>query len=229
MAHGIDTTNAVARVDRAFVARWIAAAAAALHEQRDHLTQLDAAIGDADHGINMDRGFSVGLERLRSSNAAAPGELLRLVGETLILSVGGAAGPLYGSGMREMGRTLGEAELVDAEALLASLGAGLEEIVRLGAAAPGDKTIVDAWAPAVRALERGLRAGRGADAFTKARGAAEDGMRATIPMVARRGRASYLGPRSEGHQDPGATSTALLFGALDVAAHEGGSLPVEAR
>jgi dihydroxyacetone kinase phosphoprotein-dependent L subunit len=211
-------------VDRGFVERWIGVAAASFHEQRDHLTQLDAAIGDADHGTNMDRGFQAGLARIRESKAAAPGPLLEVVGETLILSVGGAAGPLYGSSLRQVGRALGDADVVDPEALLSALRAGLEEIVRLGAAAEGDKTIVDAYAPAVSALERGLRAGKG-DAFSRARRAAEEGMRATIPMVARRGRASYLGPRSAGHQDPGATSTALLFAALDVAARDDGSRP----
>jgi dihydroxyacetone kinase-like protein len=202
---------------RAFVLRWVETAALSLHDQRDHLTQLDAAIGDADHGINMDRGFEAGSARVRESGAA-PGRLLELLGETLILSVGGAAGPLYGSCMRQVGRFLGDAKDFDAEALLAAMRAGLGEIVRLGAAAEGDKTIVDAYAPALSALERGLRAGRGVDAFGKARKAAEEGMRATIPMIARKGRASYLGARSAGHQDPGATSTALLFAALDSAA-----------
>jgi dihydroxyacetone kinase-like protein len=211
---GIETADGL---DRAFVVRWVEAASSSIHEQRDHLTQLDAAIGDADHGINLDRGFEAGVARIRSSDASPPGRLLQLVGETLILSVGGAAGPLYGSCLREAGRSLGEAEEFDAEALLVALRAGLEEIVRLGAAAEGDKTIVDAYAPALSALERGLRAGRGTGAFANAREAAEAGMRATIPMVAHRGRASYLGPRSAGHQDPGATSTALLFGALDAA------------
>jgi phosphoenolpyruvate---glycerone phosphotransferase subunit DhaL len=209
--------SASAGLDRAFVVRWIEAAASSIHEQRDHLTQLDAAIGDADHGINLDRGFEAGLARVRDSDALPPGRLLQLVGETLILSVGGAAGPLYGSCLREVGRSLGEDEAFDAEALLVALRAGLQEIVRLGAAAEGDKTIVDAYAPALSAMERGLRAGRGAAAFTNAREAAEAGMRATIPLVAHRGRASYLGPRSAGHQDPGATSTALLFGALEAA------------
>lgn len=203
---------------RAFVERWIDASASAIREQRDHLTQLDAAIGDADHGINMARGFEAGLARVRESDTEAPGRLLQLLGETLILSVGGAAGPLYGSCLREVGRSLGDEEAFDAEALLAGLRAGLDEIVRLGAAAEGDKTMVDAYGPALAAFERGLRAGRGLTALAAAREAAEEGMRATIPMVARKGRASYLGTRSAGHQDPGATSTALLFAALDSAA-----------
>lgn len=203
--------------DRGFVVRWVGAAARSIHEQRDHLTQLDAAIGDADHGINMDRGFEAGLARVRESSAG-PGGLLELLGETLVLSVGGAAGPLYGSGLRQVGRALGDADRFDAEALLVALRAGLDEIVRLGAATAGDKTIVDAYGPAISALERGLRAGRGLQAIVRVREAAEEGMRATIPMVARKGRASYLGLRSAGHQDPGATSTALLFAALEHAA-----------
>jgi phosphoenolpyruvate---glycerone phosphotransferase subunit DhaL len=217
--------GAPCELDRAFVVRWIEASAHSIHEQRDHLTQLDAAIGDADHGINMDRGFRAGLARVRESTAPAPGPLLQLLGETLILSVGGAAGPLYGSSLREIGRSLGDDQVADPEALLAALRGGLDEIVRLGAAAEGDKTIVDAYAPALSALERGLRAGRGLEAFAKASRAAEDGMRATIPMIARRGRASYLGSRSAGHQDPGATSTALLFAALDAAARDDGERP----
>jgi dihydroxyacetone kinase-like protein len=217
------TARAPVRVDGSFVLRWIGAGADAIHEQRDHLTQLDAAIGDADHGINMDRGFRAGLARVREATTTAPGRLLQLFGETLVLSVGGAAGPLYGSSLRAGGRSLGDAESVDAEALLGALRAGLEEIVRLGAAAEGDKTMVDAFAPALAALERGLRAARGVEAFAMASEAANAGMRATVPMVARRGRASYLGPRSAGHQDPGATSTALLFAALDAAARGDGS------
>jgi dihydroxyacetone kinase-like protein len=220
VARGNETADGNRPLGRAFVVRWIDVSASSIREERDHLTQLDAAIGDADHGINMDRGFEAGLARVRESDAPAPGRLLQLLGETLILSVGGAAGPLYGSCLREVGRSLGDAERFDPEALLVALRAGLDEIVRLGAAAEGDKTLVDAYRPALAAFERGLRAGRGLGALAAAREAAEQGMRATIPMVARKGRASYLGTRSAGHQDPGATSTALLFAALDTAAVE---------
>ncbi|HEY3264839.1 MAG TPA: dihydroxyacetone kinase subunit DhaL [Actinomycetota bacterium] len=206
------------RLGGPFVLRWVERAAGVLHEQRDHLTQLDAAIGDADHGINMDRGFETGLTRVRESAGSPPGAMLVLLGETLILTVGGAAGPLYGSCLRAAGRSLGDEEAFDGEALLVALRAGLDEVVRLGAAAEGDKTIVDAYRPALSAFERGLRAGRGLGALDVAREAAEGGMRATIPMIARKGRASYLGARSAGHQDPGATSTALLFAALEGAA-----------
>jgi dihydroxyacetone kinase-like protein len=205
-------------LDGAFLVRWIRESARQIHEQRDYLTQLDAAIGDADHGLNMDRGFTAALAKIDGSAALGPGELLETVGTTLVLSVGGAAGPLYGSAIRQMGRSLASSTF-DAETLLVLLRAALEEIQRLGAAQVGDKTIVDALVPAIGAFERGLRSGddlRGAAA--RARGAAEEGMRATVPLQARKGRASYLGPRSVGHQDPGATSTAILIGALERAA-----------
>jgi dihydroxyacetone kinase-like protein len=201
-----------------FVVRWIREVAGDIHDQRDFLTQLDAAIGDADHGINMDRGFAAALAKLEAEPDGAPGDLLETVGTTLVLSVGGAAGPLYGSAIRQMGRALDGATF-DAEGLLVLFRAALDEIQRLGAAQVGDKTIVDALAPAIEAFERGLRSGDDlAKAAARAHTAAEEGMRATIPLQARKGRASYLGPRSVGHQDPGATSTALLFAALERAA-----------
>lgn len=206
------------------VKRWIGLTAKGVHEHRDFLTQLDAAIGDADHGINMDRGYAAALAKVEDMDPAGPGELLETVGSTLVLAVGGAAGPLYGSALRHMGRALGDVEAFDAERLLVGLRAALEEIQRLGAATVGDKTIVDAFSPAIDAFARGLRSNDGPNgAAARAREAAEDGMRSTIPMQARKGRASYLGPRSVGHQDPGATSTAILFagleGALDAGAN----------
>jgi phosphoenolpyruvate---glycerone phosphotransferase subunit DhaL len=204
------------RLDGTFVARWIGHVARQIHDNRDYLTQLDAAIGDADHGVNMDRGFAVALQRIDEDTSRPPGSLLEAVGTTLVLSVGGAAGPLYGSAIRQMGRSLDTSETFDAEDLLVLLRAALEEIQRLGAAQPGDKTIVDALAPAIDAFERGLRSGEDfAAAAERARTAAEEGMRSTVPLQARKGRASYLGPRSVGHQDPGATSTAMLFAALE--------------
>jgi dihydroxyacetone kinase-like protein len=207
------------RLDGVFVSRWIRAAAAAIHDERDHLTQLDAAIGDADHGVNMDRGFALAVERIDAELGSPPGAVLETTGTTLVLSVGGAAGPLYGSALRVMGRALGDDEPFDGEDLIRSLRAALEEIQRLGAATPGDKTMVDALVPAIDGLERGLRVGEPLSvALGRARAAAEDGAHATIPLQARKGRASYLGPRSVGHQDPGATSTALLFAALGSAA-----------
>jgi len=213
-------------LDVAFVRRWLEEAARAIREQRDYLTQLDAAIGDADHGINMDRGFARALEKLEQVDPRSASDLLEVVGATLILSVGGAAGPLYGSSLRHMGAALVNRTAFDGEDLLVALRAGLDEIRRLGAASEGDKTIVDAFAPAIAALERGLRAGRPfPEVVAHAREAAEEGMRATVPMQARKGRASYLGPRSVGHQDPGATSTAILFLALERAATADGREP----
>ncbi len=202
----------------AFVARWIREVAREIHEQRDYLTQLDAAIGDADHGLNMDRGFAAALAKIEGEASRPPGELLETVGTTLVLSVGGAAGPLYGSAIRQMGRAL-TTDGFDPETLLVLLRAALEEIQRLGAAQVGDKTMVDALVPAIAAFERGLRGGDDLlGAAGRARAAAEEGMRATVPLQARKGRASYLGPRSVGHQDPGATSTAILIAALERAA-----------
>jgi dihydroxyacetone kinase-like protein len=195
---------------------WVSGLAALVREQRDYLTQLDAAIGDADHGINMDRGMSAARTKAEGMVEEAPGTILDAVGTTLMFSVGGAAGPLYGTGFRGLGKSLGEQRRFGPEDLLLALRAGLEAIQALGAATEGDKTIVDAYAPALAAFELHLRAGDHLTAVASgAREAAEEGMRSTIPMQARKGRASYLGPRSVGHQDPGATSTALVFTALE--------------
>ncbi|HXF37092.1 MAG TPA: dihydroxyacetone kinase subunit DhaL, partial [Actinomycetota bacterium] len=219
--------GAGARLDAAFVRRWMGSFAELIAASRDHLTQLDAAIGDADHGVNMDRGMRAAMAELASLDGASPGRILHAVGRTLILTVGGAAGPLYGTALRRAGAALGEAPAFGPEELLDCLRAALDGIQRLGAAAEGDKTIVDAFSPALGALRRGLR-GRGGlpAALHAARAAAEEGARATIPMQARKGRASYLGTRSIGHQDPGATSTALLFEALERAAEAGPLEPV---
>ncbi len=201
-----------------FVIEWVSGLAARVRDQRDYLTQLDAAIGDADHGINMDRGLAAALVKVGEMDTAPPGAILDQVGSTLMFSVGGAAGPLYGSGFRGAGKALGEHQRFGAEELLSALRAGLEAIQALGAATEGDKTIVDSYAPAVAAFERCLRAGDELPvAAASARKAAEEGMRSTIPMQARKGRASYLGPRSVGHQDPGATSAAMVFSALEQA------------
>jgi len=197
------------------VRRWLEAAAASVREQRDYLTQLDAAIGDADHGTNMDRGFTAVVEKLQGLEAP-PGRLLVTAGGTLVSTVGGASGPLWGTALRRAGRALGEAEEFDGSELAAALDAALEGVVELGAAQEGDKTMVDALAPAVRALRERLDDGSTvAEALAAARGAGEDGMRATVPLQASKGRASYLGERSIGHQDPGATSTALIIAALE--------------
>lgn len=201
--------------DGALVRAWIARIAASIADQRNFLTQLDAAIGDADHGVNMDRGFSAVVRELADDDVA-PGELLAHTGRVLIFRVGGAAGPLFGEAFRCAGESMGDTDTLDAEALLAALRSALDGVQQLGAAVEGDKTMVDALAPAVGAFEREIRSGRGlSDATAHARDAAEQGMKATIGMQARKGRASYLGARSVGHQDPGATSTYLVFEALD--------------
>ena len=192
---------------------WLSGAAAAVAEQADYLTQLDAAIGDGDHGINMDRGFQAVGKALAGQDASVPpGRLLILAGKTLVSTVGGASGPLWGSFFRGAGRSLGDAELLDGGQLADALDAGVRAVQDLGAAEPGDKTMVDALVPARDALRTAVAAGTGLpEALAAAASAAEEGMRATTPLVARKGRASYLGERSAGNQDPGATSAYLLL------------------
>lgn len=204
-------------VDVDLAKAWVAEFAAAVASERDHLTSLDSAIGDADHGVNLHRGFTAVTAKLAAADPPpdTPGAVLILVGRTLISTVGGASGPLYGTAFREMGKSLGDAAPADDGAFVAAVRAGLDGIRRLGAAAEGDKTMVDAYAPALAALEEAVRGGHPlATAVKSAAHAAEDGARATVPLEARKGRASYLGARSIGHQDPGAASTSLLFTAL---------------
>ena len=167
----------------------------------------------------MDRGFAAVVTVVDAADGLPPGELLVQAGATLVLRVGGAAGPLYGTALREAGRSLGEVGVFGLLELTDALHDALSGIVKLGAAEEGDKTIVDAWAPALRALRDGRSTGAVA-ALHAARVAAEKGAVATTPMEARKGRASYLGPRSVGHQDPGAASTSLLFAALQRAAED---------
>jgi len=201
---------------------WIAATAAVIEEQRDHLTQLDAAIGDADHGINLSRGFAAVLSALETANPATPGAILTLTGSTLISKVGGASGPLYGMAFRSAGKALGDTADVDLAGLAAALEAALAGVQRLGAAREGDKTMVDALAPATGAFSKAVAEGAPeADALAALADAAQAGAAATIPMQALKGRASYLGPRSVGHEDPGAASTALILSALRDAALTG--------
>ncbi|MDQ7904593.1 dihydroxyacetone kinase subunit DhaL [Phytohabitans sp. ZYX-F-186] len=202
-------------MDVALARSWIAAIAAAVAEQADYLTQLDSAIGDADHGVNLNRGFTAVAAALSSAaEPAAVGDVFVKTGTTLVSKVGGAAGPLYGTAFRAIGKALpAGSSTVDAAELGVALRAGLAAVQKLGAAVPGDKTIVDAYGPAVAAFEKAAEEGLAVAARAAAEAAAE-GMRATIEMVARKGRASYLGPRSVGHQDPGATSTWLVFQAL---------------
>ena len=201
---------------------WIAATAAVIEEQRDHLTQLDAAIGDADHGINLSRGFTAVLSALETASPATPGAILTLTGSTLISKVGGASGPLYGMAFRSAGKALGDTADVDLAGLADALEAALAGVQRLGAAREGDKTMVDALAPATGAFSKAVAEGAPeADALAALADAAQAGAAATIPMQALKGRASYLGPRSVGHEDPGAASTALILSALRDAALTG--------
>jgi dihydroxyacetone kinase-like protein len=198
------------------VSAWMNEVATVIEAEGDYLTQLDAAIGDGDHGVNMNRGFATVQKALAGQDGSVPpGQLLTLAGKTLISSVGGASGPLYGTGLRRAGRALGRGNEFDGEQLLEALDAAIAGIQELGAAEPGDKTMVDALMPAAAAYRDRLESGDGvADALAAAADAADEGARATVPMQARRGRASYLGERSIGHQDPGATSAALIVRAL---------------
>jgi len=198
---------------------WITSAGEVIQANRDHLTQLDAAIGDADHGINLARGFTAVLAALDAKPAPTPGAVLTLTGSTLISKVGGASGPLYGMAFRRAGQSLGAAEEVDLPALGQALEAALAGVQQLGAAREGDKTMVDALAPATRAFAKAVAEGASqGDALAAAAAAAAEGAAATVSMQARKGRASYLGPRSVGHEDPGAASTTLILAALRDAA-----------
>ncbi|HZY28830.1 MAG TPA: dihydroxyacetone kinase subunit DhaL [Jiangellaceae bacterium] len=191
---------------------WVRGFAALIGENKAQLTQLDAAIGDADHGTNMDRGMTAVLAVLDDGDPpASAAALFKQVGMTLVSTVGGASGPLYGTFFLRFATAAGEDSELDPKGFAAALRAGLDGIVARGKAEAGDKTMYDALAPAVAALDDALEGGEDLDAALRAaRDAAEAGRDATIPMLARKGRASYLGERSVGHQDPGATSVALL-------------------
>lgn len=193
---------------------WVGAFAAAIAANKEYLTELDAAIGDADHGINMNRGMQAVLGKLGAdeSEQGDIGALLKSVGMTLVSTVGGAGGPLYGTFFLRMGASAAGRQELSAADVASALAAGVAGVRGRGKAEPGDKTMVDALVPAAEAVESALA--DGADlgaALGKAAAAARAGMEATIPLVARKGRASYLGPRSAGHQDPGATSSWLLI------------------
>ncbi|MFJ9009987.1 dihydroxyacetone kinase subunit DhaL [Streptomyces canus] len=198
-------------LDADFFRRWMTATAASVDREAEHLTALDSPIGDADHGSNLQRGFTAVAATLEKEAPDTPGAVLTLAGRRLISTVGGASGPLYGTLLRRTGKALGDAGEVSEEQLAEALRAGVEAVMTLGGAAPGDKTMIDTLVPAVDALGTG---------FAVARTAAEQGALATTPLQARKGRASYLGERSIGHQDPGATSAALLIAALAEAAGE---------
>jgi dihydroxyacetone kinase-like protein len=181
--------------------------AASMQEHREELVRLDTAIGDGDHGTNMDRGMRKALEKLSAAEPADTGAVLKTVAMALVSSVGGAAGPLYGTLLLQMGNAMAGKQDVALEEYAAAWRNGVEGVQARGKAEPGDKTMVDALLPAVEALEQASDLNSGLEAAV---GAAERGMQDTIPLVARKGRASYLGERSRDHQDPGATSTYYL-------------------
>ena len=198
-------------LDADFFRRWMTATAASVDREADRLTALDSPIGDADHGSNLRRGFTAVTAALEKEAPGTPGAVLVLAGRQLISTVGGASGPLYGTLLRRTGKALGDTAEVDEQQFAEALRAGVDAVMALGGAAPGDKTMIDALVPAVDALAEG---------FDAARAAAGQGAEATTPLQARKGRASYLGERSIGHQDPGATSAALLVAALCTAGGE---------
>jgi phosphoenolpyruvate---glycerone phosphotransferase subunit DhaL len=197
---------------------WVRGFAAAVHTHRDELTRLDSAIGDADHGSNMDRGMAAVVAALDADAQPSAAALFKKTGMTLVSTVGGASGPLYGTLFLRVATAAGEVTELDGPAFAKALRAGLEGVVARGKAEAGDKTMFDALSPAVDALETALADGDPLpEALRTASAAADAGRDATTPMLARKGRASYLGERSVGHQDPGATSVALLVAAAAVA------------
>lgn len=197
------------------IVKWLENSAAVLNENKDYLTQLDSAIGDADHGTNMARGFKKVIEKLPSVADKDIGNILKTTGMTLISSVGGASGPLYGTFFMRSGMAMAAKEELSDEDLLKLLEAGVEGIVQRGRARLEDKTMIDAWYPALDALREAMANGSNTvEALTAGVAGAEAGMKATIPLQAKKGRASYLGERSIGHQDPGATSSYLMLNAL---------------
>lgn len=201
-------------LDADFFRRWMAATAAAVDREADRLTELDSAIGDADHGSNLQRGFAAVAAVLEKDAPTTPGAVLTLAGRQLISTVGGASGPLYGTLLRRTGKALGEDAEVDRDQLARAFAAGVAAVGQLGGSQAGDKTMLDALLPAAEAL---------GSSFGGAAEAARAGAEATVPLQARKGRASYLGERSIGHQDPGATSAALLVEALAGTAQDGGA------
>ena len=201
---------------------WMKRFAAEMAANRAYLSRLDGAIGDGDHGTNMDRGMKKALERLEATDGDDIGASLKAVGMALVSSVGGAAGPLYGTLFLQMGQaTAGKSE-IDLAGFTEALDAGVQGVIRRGKAEPGDKTMLDALGPALEVL-RGAGDDDAAGALGRATEAAREGMEATVPMVARKGRASYLGERSVGHQDPGATSSHLLLKTAAEAVGSGGA------
>jgi dihydroxyacetone kinase-like protein len=205
----MDETGGTAALDR-----WVRSFALLVAENKELLTDLDAAIGDGDHGTNMDRGMRAVVDALDDTTPVTASALLNKVGITLVSTVGGASGPLFGTFFLRAGASLGDTSDISLDQLTSAFRAGLEGVVARGKAEAGDKTMYDALAPAVNALDSAVSQGMDkAEALKLALVAAESGRDATTPMLARKGRASYLGERSVGHQDPGATTVALLVAA----------------
>ena len=210
-------------LDAAWALRWIELAAAQVAEQRDYLVDLDRAIGDGDHGENMDRGFKAAVEALGQAQPGSVAEVLKTVAKTLMSTVGGAAGPLYGTAFLRASKAAGDSEL-DSAGVAAVIAGALDGIQARGKATTGEKTMVDAWTPALEAARAAAEAGSDPVAVLEAAAtAAEAGAAATEPMRATKGRASYLGERSIGHLDPGAVSTSLILRAAVRAAGEAGA------
>ncbi len=207
-------------ITTANVLEYLQRSADVLKENKEYLTELDSAIGDADHGINMDRGFQAILKKLPSVQDKDAGTILKTAGMALVSTVGGAGGPLYGTAFMQAGMAVaGKNELIAAD-ILAALEAALQGVMMRGKSQPGQKTMIDAIDPAIKAMREALNNGAGTlEALDKATAAAEQGMKDTIPMLAQKGRASYLGERSIGHQDPGATSSYLLIRTMAELAH----------
>lgn len=206
-------------LDVQWTLKWLELSAGAMKENRSRLIDLDRAIGDSDHGENMDRGFEAAVAKLAETPPETPAAALKSTAMSLMSSVGGAAGPLYGTAFLRASTALGDVADVGPAQLVDALEAALGGIVARGKAEPGDKTMVDAWTPAVAAARQALEDGASVqDVLRAAADAAASGAEATEPLVARKGRASYLGERSAGHRDPGAESTALILRAAAEAA-----------
>jgi dihydroxyacetone kinase-like protein len=209
-------------LDAAWAVDWLRRSAAVVAENRVALIELDRAIGDGDHGENLDRGFTAIVAKLDEETPATPGAAFKMAAMTLMSKVGGAAGPLYGTAFLRAATAVGDAEALDAGQLAGALAAARDGVVARGKAEPGDKTMVDAWTPAVDAATAAADAGEGPAAVLDAAAlAAEAGAVATDPLIAHKGRASYLGERAIGHRDPGAASSALILRAAADAAGSG--------
>lgn len=208
-------------LDAAWAERWLRLSAAVIAENRMALIELDRAIGDGDHGENMDRGFSAILEKLDAEPPATPGAAFKLAAMTLMSKVGGAAGPLYGTAFLRAGTAVGDATELDGSILAEALAAARDGVVARGKAEVGEKTMIDAWTPAVDAAAAAVASGAEPMAVLEAAAtAAEAGALSTDPLIAHKGRASYLGERAIGHRDPGAASSALILRAAVHAAQD---------